>query len=214
MGGCCTKDSSTDTVRGKARRYERQPMAPRANNGHHRHGGHSGGHRGGGSRAPSNNGGGGRHKKHYVNVNTANEHELSVLSGLSRSQSRAIVEYRSTRGQYYHVNDLLYVPGISQHTLDSIRHDITIGEIIREPRNQGMCDSLGPSTLEWTGPHTRWHNYPPLSFSANPSTGTDKKPSSLRLATWNMQQFTESKVNDSSVLEIICLMILRYKLVN
>ena len=55
----------------------------------------------------------------------------------------------------------------------------------------------------------------PLALSlANPLINTDKKPSSLRLATWNMQQLTNDKINDNAVLEVICLTILRYELVD
>ncbi len=45
-----------------------------------------------------------------VNVNTANEKELQMLTGIGPAKAKAIIDYRTKNGEFKTVDDLIKVP--------------------------------------------------------------------------------------------------------
>ena len=64
-----------------------------------------------------------------VNINSADEAALAhYLDGIGPSKAHAIVEYRSKRGAFKSVDDLVNVPGIGDKTLAAIRANVSTSE--------------------------------------------------------------------------------------
>lgn len=63
-----------------------------------------------------------------LNLNSATLDELVELPGIGEQKANAIIEYRSTYGDFASLEDLLYVPGIGQSLLDTIRNYVTVGK--------------------------------------------------------------------------------------
>ncbi len=57
----------------------------------------------------------GRHA--YVNINTAGQAELEQLPGIGPVTAQAIIAFRSERGTFSSVDELLEVSGIGEPTL-------------------------------------------------------------------------------------------------
>ena len=60
-----------------------------------------------------------------ININTANEDELTMLPGIGPALAKRIVEYRKNVGPFRSVNDLKNVTGIGEQKLQSIIDYIT-----------------------------------------------------------------------------------------
>jgi len=56
-----------------------------------------------------------------VNLNTATAEQLDALPGVGPATSRAILAYRSSRGRFRSVTELLEVPGIGPAKLEALR---------------------------------------------------------------------------------------------
>jgi competence protein ComEA len=61
-----------------------------------------------------------------LNINLASVDELDSIPGIGPQKASAIISYRDTYGGFHSVEDLLYVPGIGQSLLDSIRIYVTV----------------------------------------------------------------------------------------
>jgi competence protein ComEA len=61
-----------------------------------------------------------------VNVNTASEKELQMLTGIGPAKAKAIIDYRTKNGDFKAVDDLTKVPGIGPAVLGKIKSDVTL----------------------------------------------------------------------------------------
>lgn len=61
-----------------------------------------------------------RYPEGAVNVNTADQEELQTLTGISRSQIQALLDDRERNGPFDFPEDLIYVKGIGEKTLEKI----------------------------------------------------------------------------------------------
>lgn len=61
-----------------------------------------------------------------VNVNTANATLLESLPGVGPATAKAIISYRTSKGPFTRVEDLLNVPGIGPSKLDAMRADVSV----------------------------------------------------------------------------------------
>ena len=61
-----------------------------------------------------------------VNVNTANEAELQMLTGIGPAKAKAIIDYRTKNGAFKSVDDLTKVPGIGPAVLGKMKNDVTL----------------------------------------------------------------------------------------
>jgi competence protein ComEA len=62
-----------------------------------------------------------------VNINTATAEEISeALKGIGPSKAQAIVAYRSTNGQFQHIDELVNVKGIGLRTIELNREYILL----------------------------------------------------------------------------------------
>lgn len=61
-----------------------------------------------------------------ININTAPVRELVKLSGIGDVKAAAIVEYRSTYGNFLRIEDIMNVKGIGEKTFEKIKDQITV----------------------------------------------------------------------------------------
>jgi len=63
-----------------------------------------------------------------VNINTATEQELQTLPGVGPAKAKAIIDYRTTKGNFKTVDDLKNVKGIGDKTFDKFKGQLTVSE--------------------------------------------------------------------------------------
>lgn len=61
-----------------------------------------------------------------VNINTATASQLETLTGVGPATARAIISYRTSKGSFSKVEDLLNVPGIGPSKLAAMRNEISV----------------------------------------------------------------------------------------
>lgn len=65
-------------------------------------------------------------KSNKININTATVAQLVGLTGIGHTTAQAIIEYRSKQGKFTSIDDLVYVRGIGQATIDKNRSHLTL----------------------------------------------------------------------------------------
>lgn len=61
-----------------------------------------------------------------VNINTADESELSSIAGIGEGKAAAIVRYRQEHGNFQSIEDIMKVSGIKEGTYEKIKEKITV----------------------------------------------------------------------------------------
>lgn len=61
-----------------------------------------------------------------VNINTADESELSSIDGIGAGKAAAIVKYRQENGNFQSIQDIMKVSGIKEGTYEKIKDKITV----------------------------------------------------------------------------------------
>lgn len=61
-----------------------------------------------------------------ININTATATQLETLTGVGPATAKAIITYRTTKGLFTKVEDLLNVPGIGPSKLAAMRGEISL----------------------------------------------------------------------------------------
>lgn len=61
-----------------------------------------------------------------VNINTANEEELTKLTGIGPSTARKIIEYREQHGAFVKTEDIMNISGIGNKTYENIKDFIVV----------------------------------------------------------------------------------------
>lgn len=64
-----------------------------------------------------------------VNLNTATQAELETVDGIGPKKAQAIIDYRKKNGSFKSVDELDNVPGFGKKTVDTLRKDITVGNV-------------------------------------------------------------------------------------
>lgn len=62
-----------------------------------------------------------------VNINTADERELTSLPGIGQTRARAVIDHRNKHGLFEKIEDIMQVNGIKQAAFEQIRDLITTG---------------------------------------------------------------------------------------
>ena len=66
-----------------------------------------------------------------VNINTADAKAIGdALSGIGPKKAEAIVKYREEKGAFKTVEELVNVDGIGEKTLENIKNDILLNDVI------------------------------------------------------------------------------------
>lgn len=66
-----------------------------------------------------------------VNINTADAKTIGdALSGIGLKKAEAIVKYREEKGPFKTVEDLVNVSGIGAKTVEKIKHDILLSDVV------------------------------------------------------------------------------------
>jgi len=63
-----------------------------------------------------------------ININTANEAELTQLKGVGPKTAASIIKYRKEISPFKTLEDLMNVKGIGEKTFEKIKDRITVGE--------------------------------------------------------------------------------------
>src|SRR5262245_16803239 len=66
-------------------------------------------------------------KAGLININTADEAQLTTLKGIGPAKAKAITQYRQEHGPFKTVDDLKHVSGIGDKTLAALKPFITVG---------------------------------------------------------------------------------------
>ena len=61
-----------------------------------------------------------------ININTASVKELVLLNGIGESKAKAIIDYRTSHGQFDSINDLAKVKGIGEKLVEKNKGVITL----------------------------------------------------------------------------------------
>ncbi len=61
-----------------------------------------------------------------VNINTAEENELSAIPGIGAGKAAAIIQYRQENGNFASIEDIMKVSGIKEGTFEKIKDKITV----------------------------------------------------------------------------------------
>lgn len=61
-----------------------------------------------------------------ININTADEKELSSIDGIGAGKAAAIVKYRQENGNFQSIQDIMKVSGIKEGTYEKIKDKITV----------------------------------------------------------------------------------------
>jgi len=62
-----------------------------------------------------------------IDINTASETELNELPGIGEAKANSIIEFRQRYGAFKSIDELLYVPGISESLYADICASISVG---------------------------------------------------------------------------------------
>ena len=62
-----------------------------------------------------------------VNLNTADETELTTLTGIGAARAQAIILYREENGLFSSIEEIMNVQGIKEGTFEKIKDDIVVG---------------------------------------------------------------------------------------
>ena len=62
-----------------------------------------------------------------VNLNTADEAELTSLTGIGATRAQAIILYRQENGPFSSIEEIMNVQGIKEATFEKIKDDIAVG---------------------------------------------------------------------------------------
>lgn len=77
-------------------------------------------------RIPSKEENGPQEESGKVNINTADEQQLSTLSGIGEKTAQKIVNYREENGPFMTTEDLMKVPGIGESKYAAIKDSIYV----------------------------------------------------------------------------------------
>ena len=61
-----------------------------------------------------------------ININTATQTELEVLSGIGPSTALKIINYRKENGKFKNIEEIKNVPGIGESKFDAIKDEICV----------------------------------------------------------------------------------------
>ena len=62
-----------------------------------------------------------------VNLNTADESQLTTLTGIGNSKAKAIIAYREANGGFSSIEEIMNVEGIKEGTFARIKDEIEVG---------------------------------------------------------------------------------------
>ncbi|XP_046360471.2 endonuclease/exonuclease/phosphatase family domain-containing protein 1-like [Haliotis rufescens] len=164
-----------------------------------------------------------------VNVNSANVFQLMKVKGLGQSLAENIVIYRDKKGPFKSIDDLVKVKGIGPSILSAIQHSLTLddSDAAKKPSsvyiNGGLpnnsntdshceCNDIGRNSsrasmdnlVDILGPLSK----KPFRAEVVPFNFKWKNRRVFRIASWNLEQFSEEKSRNPGVQEVVALTLL------
>lgn len=173
-----------------------------------------------------------------IDVNQANVFELQCVHGLSQELAANIVDYRTKKGPFQTLDDLIKVKGIQQIHISNIGPYLTVNksnepkiannEIVQvnggynngaihsftnhhrkspsAPIKFSLCNGLSASSINDIFELLSTYSYRPIPEEDFYYERNGEK--ALRIASWNLQNFTIEKAHNLGVREVICRTIL------
>ncbi|KAK4880532.1 hypothetical protein RN001_008678 [Aquatica leii] len=169
-----------------------------------------------------------------TDLNRANIFELQCVPGFTQELAANVVDYRSKKGAFRKLDDLLKVKGITLMHLSNISPFLTIDqdkltEIVqvngncanginnntnhrRSPSTTlklSLCNGLSAASINDIFELLSAYSYRPIPEEDFCYARNGEK--ALRIASWNLQNFTLDKAQNLGVREVICRTILENK---
>ena len=69
----------------------------------------------------------GQNTDNRININTADEAQLTTLTGIGATRAQAIIAYREENGPFAAIEDIMNVQGIKEGTFAKIKDEIVVG---------------------------------------------------------------------------------------
>lgn len=85
-----------------------------------------------------------------VNINTADAKTIGdALSGIGLKKAEAIVKYRTEKGPFKTVEDLVNVDGIGAKTVEKIKNDVLLGDaVVTDQKADKKADEKADKKVE------------------------------------------------------------------
>ena len=64
-----------------------------------------------------------------LNINTATQNDLMTLPGVGPSLAKAIIDYRTNRGNFKTIEDIMNVKGLSKATFDKFKSQVSVSDV-------------------------------------------------------------------------------------
>ncbi len=61
-----------------------------------------------------------------VDINAADQEALMTIKGIGEKRAEAIIAYRAQHGRFRSVDDLVYVPGVSESLVEKSRTSLVV----------------------------------------------------------------------------------------
>ncbi|KAK9721527.1 hypothetical protein QE152_g21528 [Popillia japonica] len=169
--------------------------------------------------------------KRLIDINNASVFELQCVPGMTQEMAANILHYRIKKGGFKKIEDLLKVKGFDNVRFSNIRHHLTLETVSRS-----TSDILSNGGCNGTIPVNRHRKTSSAPIKFNISNGLlqsslndifellsaySPRPllteefsyrrnnrDAVRIATWNLHEFTSDKAQNLGVKEVVCRTIL------
>lgn len=173
-----------------------------------------------------------------INLNTSNVFQLMKVKGIGHTLAENIVTYRDKKGPFTNIDDLVKVKGIGPHVLSAIKPKLTLDENVitdslsysSSKKSSTFNNSAIPSRNSDVSLNSENHSNPSNEFSKGslenlidslgPFSEKPGRPivesptfkcnnrNAFKIASWNLQCFSEEKAANLGVRDVVCMTIL------
>lgn len=157
-----------------------------------------------------------------IDINTSNAFQLMTVRGINQELAAAIVDYRQRRGDFFTLDDLLKVKGMSAVRLGSLRPKLTVKAepvIERKPKQElpfSIPNGKLPGNIEnnFCNGLAVKDVYELVSAYCHrpPCTTKDLPKKDFRIATWNLTDMCREKAKNNAIREVFCLTLLENRI--
>jgi len=141
-----------------------------------------------------------------LNINKATVAQLSALDEINVDLAEKIVQYRKLNGPFQRTTDLVDPAGlIDTPALLKLKYSLSVGNSTSgHSRSASNCSSRLINTYPFTGPESFSSSRPRIEAASH---HCNNRPV-VRIATWNLQQFSKEKAQNPGVKEVVCMTLL------
>ncbi|MBN3298222.1 EEPD1 protein, partial [Amia calva] len=151
-----------------------------------------------------------------VDVNTTSTSHLQSMTTVTPELAQAVVLHRTVHGPFHRSEELGHVKGLEPHLLTRLLPQVNTSRprpasTYTDLRNDGLarpCAAFSFHSLQEVdlGLPPRWAT--PMRPLSQPFSGVFNERPVLRVATWNLKEFSTEKAQNPGVREVVCLTLL------